>query len=405
MADNAYNAPADISRLRTIALGVGGIGLLAWAVGLYFDPEQALLSWLLGFIFWAGLTFGGLGVLMLQYLTGGAWGVMLRRIAEAATRVFPVVLILFIPLAIGVYTGTVYEWTHLGPDDYTVQHRGWFMTSESWLLRSVVYFIVLGAMIYLLNNWSAEQDKAATHEEAARLLERASRFSGPSMVFYCLAVTFAVVDWVMMLDPHFFSTMWGLLFIAGWALSFFCFGVIILAFLSDKAPMARVLDKRHFHDIGKLMLALVMVWAYFNFSQFLIIWSGNIPEETGWYLVRMKGAWGWMGVMLVFLHFAFPFLVLLQQDFKRKAKMLASIAAFILLMRLVDMYYLIGPNPRIDMHGLERGAFMFSWMDIVAPIAIGGIWLWVFFGELMKRPLVPVMDPFLDRAINHGKGH
>lgn len=400
-----YQAPADLSRFRTIALGAGGIATIAWAVGLYFNPEQALLSWLLGFIFWGGIGIGSLGLLILGYLTGGAWAVVVRRTLEAGTRTLPVIILLFIPLAIGVMTHTVYEFTHLPPDDYTVVHRGWFMAPESWLLRSAIYFVLFGVMVYLLNKWGGEQDKTTNYEDSERFLGRATAFSGPTMVIYALLVTFAVVDWVMILDPHWFSTMWGLLFVAGWALSCLAFTVALLAYLSERAPMNRVLGRRHFHDLGKLMLALVMVWAYFNFSQFLIIFSGNIPEETGWYITRMKGVWGVIGVLLVLFHFAFPFLLLLRQDLKRRAKTLATLAIFILLMRLIDMFYLIAPNPRIDMHGLEKGAFILSWTDFVAPVAVGGIWLWYFFGQLMKRPLVPVMDPFLEKAIEHGHGH
>ena len=404
MADLAsYQAPEDLGRFRMIALGVGGIGTIACAIGLWLQPEQALRSWLLGFIFWGGITIGSIGIIMLQYLTGGAWGVVIRRVVEAASRTLPLVIVLFLPIAIGV--STLYEWTHLPPTDYAMAHRGWFMTPESWWLRSIGYFALLFGMMFILNKWSANQDKSADFEEAAGWLGKATAFSGPTMVIYALVVTFAVVDWVMMLDPHWFSTMWGLLFVAGWALSCFCFTAALLAYFSDKAPLNRVLGRRHFHDIGKLMLALVMVWAYFNFSQFLIIWSGNIPEETGWYIVRMKGVWGWIGIILVFLHFVFPFLLLLKRDTKRQARVLATIAIFILVMRLVDMFYLIGPNPRIDSLGLEKGAFVLSWMDIVAPIAIGGLWLAAFFSQLMKRPLVPVMDPFLENAIEHGKGH
>ncbi len=405
MADSGnYQAPADLNRLRTIALGAGGIALIVWAIGTYFNVEQGLRSWLLGFIFWGGISIGSIGVLILQYLTGGAWGVVIRRIVEAGSRTLPLVILLFVPLAVGVTQ--LYEWTHLPPTDYVMQHRGWFMTPESWILRSVIYFALFYVMMHLLNKWSAAQDKTTNYEDAEKYLGRATAFSGPTMVIYALVVTFAVVDWVMTLDPHWFSTMWGLLFVAGWALSCFCFTVTILAYLSDKAPMNRVIGKRHFHDLGKLMLALTMVWAYFNFSQFLIIWSGNIPEETGWYIIRMSKGWGLIGIALVLLHFAFPYLLLLRQDLKKKAKVLASIAIFILVMRLVDMFYLISPNPRISTHGksLEL-ALSFSWMDIVAPIAIGGIWLWYFFGQLMKRPLVPVMDPFLESAIEHGHGH
>ena len=403
MAEN-YQAPADLSRFRTIALGVGGIALIIWAAGTYFNVEQGLRSWLLGFIFWGGITIGGIGITMLQYLTGGAWGVVIRRVVEAASRVLPLVFLMWLPLAIGV--NYLYEWTHLPPDDFTVIHRGAYQTALWWIIRGVVYFALFGVMVYLLNDWSARQDKSADHEEAAKWLGRATAFSGPTMVIYVLVISFATVDWVMSLDPHWFSTIWGLLFVVGWALSTFCFAILVFAMVGGTAPMNRVLGKRHFHDIGKLILALVMVWAYFNFSQLLIIYSGNIPEETTWYLDRMSPGWFWIGIILVLFHFAFPFLFLLRQDWKKNIRMLGAISLFVLVMRLVDMFFLISPNPRIATHGESLPlSLSFSWMDIVAPIAIGGIWLWYFFGQLMSRPLVPVMDPFLENAIEHGHGH
>src|SRR2546423_10209911 len=399
-----YRAPDEINRLRTLALGVGGIALIIWAIGAYFNTEQALRSWLLGFIFWGGIGVGCLGILMLQYLTGGAWGVVIRRILEAGTRTVPIIILMFVPIAIGVYTRQFYEWTHLPPTEHIMQHRGIFMTPWFWIVRAVIYFILFGIMVILLNKWSLDQERTTTVEESRLVIERASRFSGPTLVIWSLTVTFAAVDWMLTLDAHWFSTIWGLLFVAGWALSCYCFCVMVLAFLSDKAPMDTVIGKRHFHDLGKLMLALVMVWAYFNFSQFLIVWAGNIPEETGWWIVRMKGGWGWIGAALIFFHFAFPFLVLLQQDFKRHARRIATLALFILFMRLVDMFYLIGPSNRVS-GGFEPGAFVISWLDFVGPIAVGGIWLWWFFGELLKRPMVPFRDPYFEGAIRHGRGH
>lgn len=398
-----YSTPAMIARWRTLALGVGGAALLIWAVGVYFNTEQALRSWLLGYVFWGGIGVGSLGVLMLQYLTGGAWGVVIRRILEAGSRTLPVILLLFIPLAVGVGTRSAFEWTHLPATDYVMEHRGLYMVPWFWIVRSAIYFTLWGVMVYLLNKWSLEQEATTSVEDSRLVLEKASRFSGPTLVIYCLVVTFAAVDWMLMLEAHWFSTIWGLLFVAGWALSCYCFVVFILANMADKSPMDGVVGKRHFHDLGKLMLALTMVWAYFNFSQFLIIWAGNLPEETGYFLTRMKGGWGYMGVALVVFHFAFPFLVLLQQDFKRRARWLASLAVFILVMRLVDMFYIIGPSPRIA--GGEKGAFLISWLDFVGPVAVGGIWLWWFFGELMKRQIVPVKDPYFEGAIEHGRGH
>jgi len=401
--DTNYDAPfADITRWRTLSLGIGGILSIVLLVVALIFPEQredALRAWLLGFVFWGGIGIGGLGVLILQYLTGGAWGIVIRRLAEAASRTLPIIFVLFLPVMFGITY--IYEWTHL-PDDPIVQWKQPYLSVEWFIIRAVMYFILWGVMAYFLNNWSLKQDQTSDYETAVKMQEDASKFSGPTMVFYVLVVSFAAIDWVMTLDPHWFSTIWGLLFAVSWALSFFCFAVAILAVLSDKAPFNRVLGKRHFHDIGKLMLALVMVWAYFNFSQFLIIWSGNLPEETRWYLGRMEGTWGVIGILLIVFHFAFPFLVLLNRDVKRNSKYLAIMACFILVLRIVDLFYQIGPSPRVSGHS---AGFHISVWDFVAPFAVGGIWLWYFFGELLKRPLLPINDPFLENAIKHGKEH
>lgn len=403
-----FYAPEVLKRWRSVALGIGGLGTVVILGSALIVPamrEQALRSWLLGFIFWAGIGIGSLGILMTQYLTGGAWGVISRRILEAGSRTLPILVLLFIPLALGVYFRDVYTWTHLPPTEHAMVQRGIFMTPWAWILRSLIYFGLFGVMAWYLNRRSYLQDLSGNAEDAARQMIESSRFSGPAIIFWCLIVSFAAVDWVMELDPHFTSTIYGMLFIVGWGLSSVCFATIILAVLGDMAPLERVVGKRHFHDYGKLMLTFVMVWAYFNFAQYLIIWSGNIPEETEWFVVRETGIWGWIGAILIFFHFALPFLVLLKQDFKRKPKRLAGLALFILIMRIFDMFYLIGPNPRISIPGSEHGTFIVSWMDAVGPIAVGGIWLWWYFGELLRRPLVPANDPYFENAVEHGRGH
>lgn len=395
-----FDAPEEIGRWRTVALGIGGIAAIVILIAALIMPEmreQALRSWLLGFCLWGGIGIGSIGILLLQYLTGGAWGVVIRRILEASSRTLPIVFLLFLPILIGA--GSLYGWTHPAPGDKIMEIRDAYLNYPFWALRAVLYFLLWGVMAVLLNRWSKQVDDTGDWS----LLQKASRFSGPTMVFYVLLVSFAAIDWTMSLDQHWYSTIWGLLFVVGWALAAFAFVIVILAWLSTRAPMNRVVGKRHFHDLGKLVLALVMVWAYFNFSQFLIIWSGNLPEETQWYITRMSGGWGVIGVALIVLHFAFPYLVLLSRDVKRNAKYLAMLAIFILFMRLVDLYYIIGPAPTTTSHG-EMG-FHISWMDFLAPVAVGGIWLWWFFGELRKRPLVPINDPFLENAIEHGKGH
>ncbi len=400
MTKESLYAPPEVSRWQSLALGIGAVATIAWLVGFVVgDKEQALRSWLLGFIYWAGISIGSIGILMLQYLTGGAWGVVIRRILEAGARTIVFVAILFAPIILGITT--IYHWAT--DIDKIVEWRILYLNPTSFGVRAIIYFALWFVMAYLLNKWSAQQDQATTPEESAKFLGIATAFSGPTMVIYALVVTFASIDWVMTLDKHWYSTIWGLLYLIGWALSTFAFIIALLANLIDKEPFNRILGKKHFHDIGKLMLALVMVWTYFNLSQFLIIYSGNLPEETPWLLNRMSGGWQYVGFLLILFHFVFPFLILLSRDIKRNSKWLSTIAILILVMRLIDIFFHIGPQP-LHGHGYGEG-FSMSWMDIVAPIGIGGLWLWWFFGELKKRPLLPPNDPFVENAIKHGQQH
>lgn len=398
-----YAVPADLSRLQTLALGVGVIGIIVLAAAAFVGGggvETILRAYLLGFCFWGGIAIGCLGILILQHLTGGSWGLVIRRVLEASAKTIPLVALLFLPILLGVTQ--MYEWAAHPKSDPVLTHKYPYLNVPFWAIRTLIYFAVWSAMAYVLSNWSKRQDETGDW----RLSSTMNRFSGPALIAFVLAVTFAAVDWVMSLDPHWFSTMFGLLFVIGWALSAMAFVIALMAWFLGREPMNHVLTSAHFHDLGKLMLAMVMVWAYFNFSQFLIIYSGNLPEETPWYLKRMEGGWGVVGLILILFHFAFPFLLLLSQDLKKRSRWLAGLAIFVLLMRLVDLFYLISPNPTVhgghDNNVVQANSILWG---IVATLAIGGIWLTAFVWFLKQRQLIPFNDPFLENAIAHGREH
>ncbi|HEY0006957.1 MAG TPA: hypothetical protein VGB17_19410 [Pyrinomonadaceae bacterium] len=404
--DATYTTPPEIGRIQRPALIVGLLLLVLCLAGAFVENrmgrhglQQFFRSYLLGFIFWIGIALGSLGLLMLQHMTGGAWGMVIRRVLEACTRTLPLMLVLFLPFLIFtviINVGHVYEWVH--PESELIKRaveakhgylRPWF-----FVLRAIIYFAVWLALMYLLNLWSREQDRTADR----KLSPRMRKLSAPGIILFVLTVTFASVDWVMSLDPEWFSTIFGLLFVAAWTLTAFSFVIMMMALLTARSPLAGVVQPRHFHDLGKLLLAFVMLWAYFAFSQYLIIWSGNLPEETKWYLYRERGGWGWVGIIIVILHFALPFLLLLSRDLKRNGRLLARVALVIFIIRFVDLFWLIVPV-------FHHNQLSLSWMDIVAPVGIGGLWLAFFAWQLKQRPLLPLNDPNLESALEHTAGH
>jgi hypothetical protein len=400
-----YATPRETARYQRLALIVGAGFLLLIILGAFLPDfgggvDQFFRSYLVGYIFWVGVTLGCLGLLMLQHLTGGAWGLAIRRVLEAGTRVLPLMLLLFLPIAI-FGLSHLYEWMHINEvTEPTVrkilEKKRPYLNPTFFLIRAALYFAIWMGLMFLLNKWSAEQDRTAERQYARKM----QYISGPGIILFVLTVTFASVDWVMSLNPEWFSTIYGLLYVAGWVLSAFSLVIAVMVYLATRKPLEGVIQAPHFHDMGKLLLAFVMLWAYFSFSQFLIIWSGNIPEETKWYLHRLRGGWGWVGITLVILHFALPFVLLLSRDLKRNARRLATIAGLIFVMRMVDVYWLVAPE-------FNRAHFRFSWMDLAAPIALGGLWLAFFIWQLSLRPLLPFNDPNFEETIEHGrrKGH
>lgn len=388
-------ATAGWSRVQRVALVVGVAALLVCLLAAVLKPGQFFYSYLLGFVFWINVALGSLAILMLHHLSGGGWGLVIRRLLEASVQTLPWMALLFLPLLFGLKE--LYEWARpeVVAHDEALRHKSPYLNVPFFLARAFLYFAIWIVMAHFLTRWSRQQD-GSDDAQALRLAQRMQGVSGPGLVIYGLTVTFASVDWIMSLDAHWLSTIFGVLIMGGQVLSAFSLMIAVLVLLSGRKPLADFITPTHLHDLGKLLLAFVMLWAYFSFSQFLIIWSGNIPEETPWYLKRMHGGYGWVGLAVVLLHFALPFLLLLSRELKMRARWLGAVAAVVFIMRLVDLYWIIAP----EAHGAHLVKLL---TDLAAPAGIGGVWLAVFLWQLKDRPLIPLRDPYLLEAREHGK--
>jgi hypothetical protein len=389
----------DLKGLGTKGLIVGLVGAALLAVGYFTNHEQFFRSYLIGYLLWLSVACGSLALLVLHHMSRGAWGLVIRRIFEASVKTLPFLLVLAIPIYLGM--NELYSWSRPGAlDDPILKKKAWYLTTNFFWLRMGVYFGLFMLMGFRLTVLSKKQDETAD----PKLFHRMQRIAAPGILLYAMLASFMGIDFLMTLDPHWFSSIYGLYFIISQALAALAFTVLVVFWLGKRAPMDRIVEPRHLHDYGKLLLAFVMVWAYFSFSQFLIIWSGNLPEEVTFFLNRLQGGWQYVSLAVIMLHFVLPFLLLLSRDLKRSAHTLAPIAAWLLAMRWLDFYWQAAPaftSAAAEHGGGHGGAFHPSWQDLVAPIAIGGLWLFVFTRNLQARPLLPVNDPYLPEALNH----
>jgi hypothetical protein len=385
-------APPVIANLQTQSLFIGLVGAVATLVGAFVASESFYSAYLIAFMFWLGLSLGCMAILMLYHLVGGAWGTVIRRVVESGMMVLPLMFILFLPIVLNL--GKLYFWARpeSWADPKIADIARSYLNPRDVFLRYMIYFAIWIGMAWFLNRWSTEQDSIAGQSTL-----RFRALSGLGLVVYSLSISFGVVDWVMSLQARWISTIYGLIFIAGEALSAFCFCVVIENILNKYKPASEYLTSTQIHDHGKLMLAFVMVWTYFNFSQWLIIWAGNIPDEISWFERRINGSWGPVALFLVLFQFAVPFALLLSQQLKRKLRTLVRIAGWILFMRIVDIYWHIEPGVSITGDGgktlpLHPG-FHLSWVHFAAIFGIGGLWLAYFFHNLRSRPLLAVNAP------------
>ena len=378
----------DVSGLQLAAIAVGVIATLASLYGFTQDKEQFWQAYLHSFFFWLAPTTGALGLYMLHQLTGGRWGAALRRPLEAAMRLLPLLALAFVPIALNL--AQYYPWAvpHAADHDPLLAHKAAWLNPTFFLVRAALYFAVWYLLAGVMLRVSARREVALVAAGgSARLV------SGPGVLLFALTVTFAAFDWAMSLEPKWFSTMYGPIFLVGGALQTMCMGIVFCCWLRKREPFAQMLTGDRFHDLGTLSFAMVLLWAYTNFSQYLIIWSGNINEETPWVHVRTSESWRTLAYALVVFHFALPFFLMLFRKHKQHAQILTGIAALLIAMRFLDLFWYIGPafEPALTIH----------WIDLVLPLALGGFWVALFLQGFKNKPFVSEQDLELSGSLQH----
>jgi hypothetical protein len=374
------------------AFVVGFAALLLCFAGVFFDRQQFFRSYLTAYVFWLGVPLGCLGLLMIHHLVGGTWGFVIQRLLESAIRTFPVMALLFLPLLFGLPDLFVWARPEAVAADPILQQKALYLNVPSFIVRAALYFAIWILVGSFLTKWSQQQDRTAD----AGLTQSLQTLSGPGLVLYGLTVTFSAIDWVMSLEPRWYSTIYGMIFMVSHGLVALAFVIGVAYFLSRREPLSQVAAPWVFQDLGNLLLAFVMLWAYLSFSQFLLVWVENLQHEIPWYLHRMIGGWGALGVGLIVLQFALPFLLLLSRAVKRKAAMLCCVALGIALMHQIEIFWFVAPT-------FHPGGFSLHWTAVLAPIGIGGVWFAAFLAQLKGRALLPFHDPrFMAIVEEHG---
>jgi len=376
-----------LNRIQLASLIIGIAALIASVIGAFANPKQFFFSYLFAELFWLGLSLGCFVVTMIHQLAGGRWGYPTRRFLEAGFMVLPLMAALFIPIFFGLRY--LYPWATTA---HPIHADKAYQSSWAYIIRQVFFFFVWIWIALRLRKWSLEQD--ATNDAAPT--RRARFLSGPGTVIYGLLVTFASIDWIVSLEKDWYSTMFGVILAGGQILTAFAFAILLLALFQKQEPFAAVVNKVHYHHLGNLLLTFVLFWTYVSFGQLLIIYSGDLPHELQWYLHRIAGSWKALIAVIALFHFFLPFFLLLFRGIKRSVAAIATLAALLLLVHIVDTYWLVMPT-------LHQTGVSVSWMDFTAVIGIGGLWIGYFLGRLKAAPLLPVNDPGMQFAFVYVK--
>jgi len=372
--------------LFTAALAVIALGLAAW--GAFDSPKQFAFSWLFAFTFFFTISAGSLFWILVHHAVDADWSVVVRRQLENVAWLFPVLAVLFIPIVLNAHT--LFKWMNIAPGvDPLLDGKSAYLNQPFFWARAAFYFLFFSTAIFLLRRNSLRQDK----DGDARYTWSSRKMVFPMLPLFALSLTFGAFDWLMGLDYHWFSTMWGVYIFAGSALSSMCVLVLLVTALRSAGYLQGVVSIEHYHIMGKLMLAFTVFWAYIGFSQYMLIWYANIPEETVYFLRRNTGSWNTLNIILVIGHFFIPFVILLFQATKKKPRLLCSVAVWILCMHLLDMYVIVLPS-------YHEAGFDPSWLDLVCFVAVGATMAAIFMKRLGDVPLWPLRDPRLARSLS-----
>jgi hypothetical protein len=387
---SAFRLDASLwGRGRSALIFCAIVSWVASIAGYLWEPDRFFWSYLVGFLFSTMIALGAMFFVMVQYLTGSAWSVPMRRFMESMMVTIPVGALLFIPIAFGIHN--LYEWSHteVVAKDHILQGKAGYLNPQWFTIRAGIYFLIWTVWALAIYRASTKQDRTKSLEQ----MHTASRWSAPGLLFVFLSVSLAAFDWIMSLDPHWYSTIFGIYVFAGGGWSFFAALTLICLGLRQAGILDRVITVEHYHDMGKWMFALTVFWSYIAFSQYLLIWYGNLPEETIFFKHRMEGSWGGMSLLLLLGHFILPFIVLLPRRNKRNLKVLLAISVWILLIQYVDLYWLIMPN--FQKHGVQ-----FHWLDLATLAAVASVYGVAFWGRLKNHPLLPVGDPRFEQGLH-----
>ena len=366
----------DLKRWRMISLIVGVVALIACVIGFFIEPVQFFRSYLLAFVFWICLAMGGLCVLMMGFVTGGRWNLILRRPLFSATKTLPILALMFVPLLFGL--SSLYIWTNpaiVAADEVLLKKQG-YLNEPFFIARAIVYFVVWISIAYFLNLWCRKHETA---DDRAKYALRLEYLSGWGLFFVGITFSLALVDWVMSLEPNWFSTMYAVAFMTGSMLEAYAFAIGLTALFVFREPVVELISTKQLRALGNLLLAFIMLWAYCSYSEFLLIWSGNLRSEITWFIPRIQTSWGWIAISLIVFHFFLPFFLLLSRDLKERRKTLFGIALIIFILRYVDVFWLVKP-------AFAPTNLAISWMDLAATIGLGGIWLACFLWIYEREP-------------------